>query len=99
MAKNGNGHHRTPIYKSYSFRTKDPVIDELRTMVEDHFGTRVNNKALTAITEEGGPSVACMHAWFYGETKRPQNPTVEAAGRAMGFKRKWVRMSAVELRE
>ena len=88
-----NGHYVPPIYKSYMFRTKDPVIDELRTMCEDFFGRRVDHKSLAAITEAGGPSISCMNAWFFGKTKRPINPTIEAAGRAMGFKRKWVRMS------
>lgn len=94
MAKrNGNGHGRTPpLYKSYVFRAKDPVIDELRTLAEDHFGRRVNGVSLKAIEEAGGPTVSCMRAWFFGVTKRPQNPTVEAAGRAIGFRRKWVRM-------
>jgi len=92
--KQTNGHGRTPpIYKSYMFKTKDPVIDELRTLAEDFFGRRVNNKSLSVITEAGGPSITCMRAWFFGKTKRPINPTIEAAGRAMGWKRKWVKMS------
>jgi hypothetical protein len=90
--KKSNGHHHAPIYKSYVFRTKDPAIDELRTLVEDHFGKRVNNKMLEQISEDGGPSSACMRAWFFGKTKRPQNPTLEAAGRSMGYERVWQRM-------
>lgn len=86
---NGTGHGRIPIYKSYTFRDKDPAIDELRTVVEDHFGERVNNKNLRKITEGGGPTAGCMGAWFFGTTKRPQNATLEAAGRAMGFQRVW----------
>jgi hypothetical protein len=31
-----------------------------------------------------------MAAWFFGATKRPQNATLEAAGRALGMKRVWV---------
>lgn len=81
------------IYKSYSFRTKDPAINELRTIVEDHFGRRVNRKDLGKIEEAGGPTTGCMSAWFFGKTMRPQNPTLEAAGRAIGMRRKWVKMS------
>jgi hypothetical protein len=65
------------------------VIDELRTMVEDKFGARVNAKALGEIAAEGGPSASCMRAWFFGTTKRPTSATVEAAGRSMGYKRVW----------
>ena len=95
---NGRG-HIGKIYSSYMFKTKDPVIDELRTMTENHYGKRVNGNSLKQIEEAGGPSASCMRAWFFGKTKRPQNPTVEAAGRAMGFKRKWVRMGRNEREE
>jgi hypothetical protein len=87
--KNGGGH--PPIYKSYVFRDKDPAIDELRTLTEKHFGRRINAQDLAHIAESGGPTVGCMRSWFFGITKRPTNPTLEAAGRAMGYERVWRR--------
>jgi hypothetical protein len=78
------------IYKAYNFRSKDPAIDTFRTVVEDHFGRRVNYKDLRKIEESGGPCVGAMAGWFFGKTLRPQNPTLEAAGRAIGMKRVWV---------
>lgn len=90
--KNGNGALR--LYKSYMFKSKDPVIDELRTIFEDHFGARVNHHNMKEVEENGGPSVSCMVGWWKGETKRPTSATVEAAGRAMGFQRVWRRMRA-----
>ena len=78
------------IYKSYSFRRKDPAIDEARTMIEDATGGRITHKTLRMIEEQGGPSVGCMAGWFFGKTMRPQNPTLEASGRALGMKRVWV---------
>lgn len=95
MAKkaNGNGHRGAlKLYKSYMFRDKDPAIDEFRALVERHFGRRVSGHELAQITEDGGPSTSCMRNWFFGETRRPQNPTMEAAGRAMGYRRVWQRM-------
>jgi len=80
------------LYGSYVFRTKDPAIDELRTLVEDHFGHRVTGKDLTRIHDEGGPTASCMRHWFFGKTKRPTNPAIEAAGRALGYHRPWRRM-------
>jgi len=95
MAKvNGHGGPRMPIYKSYVFKTKDPVIDELRTLAEQHFGKRVTGNMLSEISKDGGPTASCMRGWFFGATKRPQNPTIEAAGRAMGYQRVWRRMKA-----
>lgn len=78
------------LYRSYMFRNKDPVIDELRTIVTDTFGN-VSHKALKQIEADGGPTISCMDNWFKGDTKRPQSASVEAAGRAMGYKRKWVK--------
>lgn len=79
------------LYKSYVFKDKDPAIDKLRTLVQDTYG-ELNGRALRQIEQSGGPSFGCMNAWFFGDTKRPTNPTIEAAGRAMGFERRWVRM-------
>jgi hypothetical protein len=78
------------LYKSYMFRTKDPAIDLLRTIVQDTFGTgKAFSKGLYQIERDGGPSHGAMNGWFYGKVKRPQNATLEAAGRAMGYERVW----------
>lgn len=89
--------YKIKVYGSYRFVTKDPVIDELRTMAQDVHGV-LSYKTLRAIENNGGPSVSSMGNWFFGETKRPQSSSVEAAGRAMGKKRAWVDMSARELK-
>jgi hypothetical protein len=81
-------------YAAYRFRTKDPAIDEFRTIAEDHFGHRVTKKDCQAIEEAGGPTAKTVAEWFFGETLRPQNPTLEAAGRALGYRREWVKMNA-----
>ena len=79
------------IYKAYNFRTKDPVIDELRTLMQDEFGS-VKHKALAEVHDEGGPATTTMRNWFHGKTRRPTSAAVEAAGRAIGWKRQWVKM-------
>lgn len=79
-------------YGAYRFRSKDPAIDEFRTVVEDHFGHRVTKKDLKLIEESGGPKRGTMAGWFFGDTLRPQNPTLEAAGRSIGYRREWVKM-------
>jgi len=81
------------LYKSYIFKTKDPAIDELRTVIEDHFGRRVTRKEMGQIEENGGPKRDTMVQWFYGATMRPQSATLEAAGRACGFRRQWIKMT------
>lgn len=89
-----NGKHngnRTPTYGAYRFLDKDPAIDQLRTIAQDHFGGRITRKALTVIEHSGGPSTGSMYNWFFGDVKRPQSASLEAAGRGMGFRRKWVK--------
>ena len=79
-------------YKSYIFKTKDPAIDELRTVVEDHLGRRVTKKDAVQIAADGGPKAGTINAWFFGATLRPQSATLEAAGRALGYRRVWQKM-------
>ena len=66
------------FYSSYNFVDKDPVIDILRTVMQevgiDYEGIHVKS----------GVAVSTLHNWFEGKTKRPQYATVEAAARAMG---------------
>jgi DNA-binding phage protein len=73
------------LYKSYSFRDKDPVIDEMRTLVND------SHKSYRDIHEASGVSVSTMYNWFEGTTKRPQYATVMAVVYALGYKAKFVR--------
>ena len=81
------------LYGAYLFRGKDKAIDEIRTVVEDHFGHRVTKKDLSQIAESGGPTSAAMRGGFFGKTMRPQSATLEAAGRALGYRRKWIKMN------
>jgi hypothetical protein len=66
------------LYKSYSFRNKDPVIDYLRTAVQ-RSGTKHSK-----ISEASGVSAGTLNNWFHGTTKRPQFATVAAVARSLG---------------
>ena len=87
-------------YKAYLFRDKDPVIDEMRTMIQKEMnGTypakdrdRALKHGIKEIADNGGPTYTAMRSWFFGKTRRPQSATIEAAGRALGYKRVWQRM-------
>ena len=90
-----NGHFK--VYKSYVFHDKDPAIDELRTIAQDEYGA-VSYGQLRVMMESGGPSVSCMAGWFFGDTRRPQSATLEAAGRSIGYRRTWVKMEKTKRR-
>lgn len=67
------------IYKTYSFRTKDPAIDQLRTIIKDQ------EESYKDISAASGVSEATLYAWFHGTTRRPQHATVMAVVRALGW--------------
>lgn len=79
---------RRDAYKSYNFIDKDPVIHEVWDIVK---GT-----SFGYIEEESGVSVSCLMSWFYGPTRKPQNATVRAVVRAMGYDYKIVKMGDIE---
>lgn len=67
------------IYKTYSFRNKDPVIDKLRTIKKDEGFTD------TEIHNISGISTTTLYNWFKGKTRRPQHAAIMAVAHAMGY--------------
>lgn len=79
-----------PVYKTYRFSNKDPVIDEVRTLFKDEgFYSPAGYKEVEA---RGAAKAATYKGWFSGGTRRPQNATIEATARALGYQRKFVKM-------
>jgi DNA-binding phage protein len=66
-------------YKSYSFKDKDPVIDQLRTILADE------GESYADVSLMSGVSTATLYNWFSGATKRPQFATVMAVTRSLGY--------------
>ena len=71
--------HRVHVYGTYAFRDKDPIIDHVRTAVED------SKKSYVEISAASGVSNSTIHNWFFGGTNRPQFATVMAVYRACGL--------------
>jgi hypothetical protein len=67
------------VYKSYSFKDKDPIIDRLRTIISDE------GKGHGEISHESGVSVSTLHNWFSGPTRRPTYACVAAVAATMGY--------------
>jgi transcriptional regulator with XRE-family HTH domain len=67
-------------YKSYNFVDKDPIIDEIRTIVQDSGST------YKQIHDDSGVSAATLSNWFAGETRRPQAASINAVLRCLGYK-------------
>jgi hypothetical protein len=67
-------------YKSYNFVTKDPMIDLVRTVIED---SRVT---FAWIEQESGVTSHTLRKWLYGDTRKPQAATINAVLRCLGKK-------------
>lgn len=76
------------LYKTYSFRDKDPVIDLLRTAIKD---SGVSHKR---ISEDSGVSQGTLSNWFVGPTRRPQFATTQAVARALGYELRLIKMES-----
>lgn len=66
------------IYKSYMFKEKDPIIDKLRTVVQD------SGEKYSDISAMSGVSSGTLRNWFGGATRRPQFASLMAVSRVLG---------------
>ncbi len=78
------------FYKSYSFKDKDPVIDEVRTAIAD------SGMDYPEVSERSDVTVTTLYNWFYGATRQPRNSTIMAVMRAIGYDRKWVKVDQIK---
>lgn len=69
------------VYRTYRWIDKDPIIDAVRTCVQE---TGLN---ASQVHDIAGISAATLKNWFGGETRKPQNVTVTAVTSALGFVR------------
>ena len=83
-------------YKTYSFKDKDPVIDEIRTRIQDEAKMqKVSDTAvINMVSETSGLSVGAIRGWLYGDIRRPQHATVAAAMGALGYEQHWVKSNS-----
>jgi len=68
---------RMKTYRTYVFRNQDPIIDELRTIVQ---ASGLKRKQIA----ECGVSTTTISNWFGKKTKRPQFATISAVALMCG---------------
>jgi hypothetical protein len=78
-------------YKSYSFVDKDPIIDEVRTIVQ------LSGATYKKIEEDSGVTSKTLRDWFDGQTRKPQAATLNAVARALGYKLGFVPYEVVSI--
>lgn len=77
------------IIRTYSFKDKDPVCDEIATLVDDA-GLR-GKKNVAKIALLATLATGTVDALLYGETKKPRNSTIMAIATSLGYERTWKR--------
>jgi hypothetical protein len=83
----------TRILRPYNFVDKDPVIDEVRTVITDE-GLF---KKLGTVADLSSLSRTTLDNWFHGDTKRPQYASVMAVMLSLGYDRKWIKSREINL--
>jgi hypothetical protein len=82
---------RVKVIRTYRFLDKDPVCDELRTLVQDAGLYSKDKLGVVAILAT--LSKATLHNLFFGGTRNPQNRTVMAIATSLGYERRFQRTS------
>jgi hypothetical protein len=62
------------MYSTYSFVDKDPIIDVLRTAIQDEAAVRGMsfNLMCKMLAETAGCGPSTLHGWFAGKTRMPK---------------------------
>lgn len=82
-----NGHYRRGslnLPRGYNFIDKHPVIDHIRTWIQDA------HMPMAELSRRSGVTPMTIRKWLDGRTRKPQAPTLEAVGKVFGKKLKWV---------
>src|SRR6266404_3286962 len=77
------------LYRSYNFVDKDPVIDRIRTIVQDE-GLSYKDIGIISSVSPG-----TLTNWFDGPTRRPQYATIAAVTSSLGYKQEFVKSKEV----
>lgn len=83
-------------YATYNFVEKDPIIDQLRTILADE------KMSYRDVHEKTNVSIGTLRGWFDGATRRPQHATIMAVARSAGWDYRLVKVEGgkvVELKK
>jgi hypothetical protein len=81
------------VLRTYRFIDKDPVKDELQTILQDE-GLY---ERLKHVAELASLAPATVQNLFHGHTRKPQNATVMGIVTAVGYERKFVRVRKLDV--
>jgi hypothetical protein len=80
-------------YRTYSFIDKNPVIDKVRTLVQDE-GLMTD---LGAMHEISGVATTTLRNWFFGDTRNPNHSTVAAIVTSLGYEEQFIKARKIDV--
>jgi hypothetical protein len=81
-------------YRTYNWTKKNPVIDKVRTLLQDE--GLYSKKKRNLLHQLSGVSVSTYDGWFEGETKDPKHTTIAATITALGYEEQFVKTHDVD---
>lgn len=81
-------------YRCYNFTNKNPVIDKVRTVLQDE--GLYSKKKRSLLHQLTGVSVSTYDGWFEGDTRSPRHETVGATLAALGYEEKFVKAKELD---
>jgi hypothetical protein len=81
------------IYRTYNMVDKNPVIDKVRTLVQDEGLI----KKLGIVHEISGVSTSTLDNWFNGTTRSPQHATIAAVITSLGYQEEFVKKKELDV--
>lgn len=81
------------IYRTYSYVEKNPVIDKVRTLIQDEGLI----KELKIVHEISGVSTSTLDNWFNGATRSPQHATIAAVITSLGYEETFQKRKDIDI--
>lgn len=83
------------VYRTYSYLTKNPVVDKMRTVLQDE--GMYSKKQRQILHEISGVGVGTFEGWFEGETRSPRHETIMATMSALGYEEQFVKAKSIDV--
>ena len=81
------------VYRTYNYVDKNPVIDKVRTIIQDEGLI----KKLNIVHEVSGVATATIDRWLNGDTRNPQHGTIAAVITSLGYEERFVKTKDLDI--
>lgn len=83
------------VYRTYSYITKNPVVDKIRTILQDE--GMYSKKQRKVLHEISGVAVQTYDGWFDGDVRDPRHQTIMATLSSLGYEEQFVKTKTIDV--